>query len=79
MTTTAATVIAVSGSPVLELLDQLATDDTDVRAIALYYEQPGMAYKLRCLSGLGLAAQIGENGPYRLTADGRDLLDRCTR
>jgi len=77
MTTTAATVIAVSGSPVLELLDRIALDDPDVQCITYRDDQPGLNYRLHCLSGLGLITQVGENGRCRLTAAGRDLLDRC--
>jgi len=77
MTTTAAT-IATAGSPVLELLDRIALDDPDVQCLARREEQPGLIYRLCCLTGLGLVTRIGDSGRYILAPAGRDLLDRCT-
>ncbi len=70
MTTTAAATVAVSGSPVLELLDRIDRRDE------LSVQDLENAMSLRTLSLVELHPRRLNN---RLTAAGRDLLDRCTR
>lgn len=79
MTTTATATIATASSQLLELLASIERDDPHVQCLNRREEQPDLAYRLQCLGGLGLAVMYEASATYRLTAEGRDLLDRCTR
>lgn len=79
MTTTAAATVAVSGSPVLELLSAIERDDSQVQCFRERRKSRLLEMRLWALCTLGLAKLSEANAPFRLTAAGRDLLDRCTR